>query len=188
MIHCLTHQRSITQNKRHWWRQLRTWAGLPPCPLPVPPALLPPPLPCLCCWDPVISAILLSICSRRSRMDILNWLSRVELGRVRWCSGSRASNTRPIQACRTAILDWHKLNQTTEVCQGQIYPAGSGHDTLHKTGASMVAQRNRKSLFVKVLVSGSWHPISLSNSPVETLKKSGREAPRADKLNRYNLI
>lgn len=45
--------------------------------------LLPPPTPCLCCWEPVISAILLSICSSRSNMDILNWLSRLEKARVR---------------------------------------------------------------------------------------------------------
>lgn len=58
-----------------------TWAWPPPAPLPLPPPL-PPPLPaCLCCWEPVISAILLSICSSRSRMDILNWLSRAEQGR-----------------------------------------------------------------------------------------------------------
>lgn len=45
--------------------------------------LLPPPTPCLCCWEPVISAILLSICSSRSNMDILNWLSGLEKARVR---------------------------------------------------------------------------------------------------------
>lgn len=49
-----------------------TCAWLPLLPLP------PPPLAGLCCCDPVISAIRLSICSSRSRMDILNWLSRAE--------------------------------------------------------------------------------------------------------------
>lgn len=83
--------------------QVHTWAWLPPFPVPLPPPLLPPPLPCLCCWDPVISAILLSICSRRSRMDILNWLSRAEQGRVRSCSRRRAVDMRPSQACRTAV-------------------------------------------------------------------------------------
>lgn len=58
------------------------WLLLPPPPLPPPPLVPPapppaPPLPALlCCWWLAISAILLSICSKRSRIDILNWLSR----------------------------------------------------------------------------------------------------------------
>ena len=58
---------------------VHTCTCVPPFPLP----LLPPPTPCLCCWEPVISAILLSICSSRSNIDILNWLSRLEKARIR---------------------------------------------------------------------------------------------------------
>lgn len=49
----------------------------PPPPAPPPPVPPPaPPLPALLdCWWLAISAILLSICSKRSRIDILNWLS-----------------------------------------------------------------------------------------------------------------
>lgn len=46
----------------------------PPPPPPVPPPVPPPPA-LLGCWWLAISAILLSICSKRSRIDILNWLS-----------------------------------------------------------------------------------------------------------------
>lgn len=51
------------------------WLLFPP---PPPPPVTPPvpPLPALLdCWWLAISAILLSICSKRSRIDILNWLS-----------------------------------------------------------------------------------------------------------------
>lgn len=60
-------------------RRLHTCTCVPLFPFP----LLPPPTPCLCCWEPVISAILLSICSSRSNMDILNWLSGLGKARVR---------------------------------------------------------------------------------------------------------
>lgn len=51
-----------------------------------PPAEDPPlsvisPVPCCCC--PAISAILRSICSKRSRIDILNWLSAHNIRRSR---------------------------------------------------------------------------------------------------------
>lgn len=58
----------------------------PPPPPPVPPPVPPPapPLPALLdCWWLAISAILLSICSKRSRIDILNWLSGQTVGHRR---------------------------------------------------------------------------------------------------------
>lgn len=60
------------------WCSTCVWVLLPPPPPPpVPPVPPPaPPLPALLgCWWLAISAILLSICSKRSRIDILNWLS-----------------------------------------------------------------------------------------------------------------
>lgn len=109
--------------------QAGTWAWLPPFPVPLPPPLLPPPLPCLCCWDPVISAILLSICSRRSRMDILNWLSRAEQRRVRLCSGRRAVDVGPRQAFRTAI----SLTESQRSVQARLLQHGTESDASHKT-------------------------------------------------------
>ena len=142
---------------RRWPSRTRTWAWLPPLPLPVPPPLLPPPLPCLCCWDPVISAILLSICSSRSRMDILNWLSRAEHGRVRLCFGRMGINPCPVQP-----VGWASKTITHSTRSPGFVQAGDDPDTSHKTVAVTAAQvlneRNRKTLSVKVVVSGSGTP------------------------------
>ncbi len=80
----------------YWYRSLRR--SLPPPPPPPPPPVPPPapPLPALLgCWWLAISAILLSICSKRSKIDILNWLSRQTAGH----RGTR-QHTRSIQRAK----------------------------------------------------------------------------------------
>lgn len=61
------------------WIVTCDWLLVPPPPPPPPAPPVPPPAPPLPappgCWWLAISAILLSICSKRSRIDILNWLS-----------------------------------------------------------------------------------------------------------------
>ena len=140
---------------RRWSCRTRTWAWPPPLLLPVPPPLLPPPLPCLCCCDPVISAILLSICSSRSRMDILNWLSRAEQGRVRLCSERSGVNLWPSPACRTDVWDGHRLNPIPGFVR--LVATLTPHTRPYRY-RSPSSQRKEQKTPVKVLVSGSGTP------------------------------
>jgi hypothetical protein len=160
----------------------RTWAWLPPFPFPLLPPLLPPPLVCLCCWEPVISAILLSICSSRSSMDILNWLSRAEQEEEWGCVPEEKHLTCGL--CQLVGLESKRLSVTSPnpgLHPGQVSPARGGREAvpLHKLclyhNPKSPVKGTENSFFVKDPAFGFLPlTLSLSNFPTETLTKSSR--------------